>query len=492
MKAGKIVLRILKIFGVVVLVLVGLVLLPLLIGFIVDLAVTPQWNEAQKESVDYFAKLRSEKYSSVPLSFVTLDGNAWDYYARASKEITDRSSILDVRLGKDSLEISRAESLVQKYEKAFALFDSGACCRYYYIPIDYRKGSAKPLLIGNIESLLRLAIIKGRLEQAKGANRTASEIYSKALKMSGEVGNAGEVHAANMLGADISPGGNIFVGRMVGIILGDVARYQISSDLNLFDLESVILLKEAVTQLEQNWPPLDSAVEAKGRLLLLPSVSGWDGSDFTSIWFASDSLAEPAHYTISIIFADINSWDLPSFARKPVYTAHKRVMFSLMAWRHLFSVRKSTRYGVQRLFDLAKSYRNNTDKRWVSMQALVKKAEDAELDEFRKGEASGLVAYASHFWIYTNYYEDQFRTRVLKSALWLREYKLKHKKYPEPLVTFLASDTAYYDLADNKPLHFVRDSINQTIRLYSVGLNMKDEQGKSSWSEPDDIWIELK
>ena len=500
-KVAHVFLRVLKIIGITILVLIGLMLLPLLIGFIVDLAVTPQWSKTQKESVDYFARLRAQRYSSISLPFVTLDKNAWVYYDKAAKLINAPSlkggfrhaaDLWDISLGKDSLEFSRAESLVRKYEQVYALFDSGACYRYYAIPEEYRKDPARPLVSDCILPLARLAVIKGRLEMAKGNPRTAAEIYAKVLKMGADVGSAGEAYSAPLFAADISSGGNVFVGRLVGIDIGAVAEYQAYSDLNKFDLESIFYLRETISQIEKNWPPLDSALEAKGRLLLLPSVTGWDGTQGDDIYFISSEPHQPGSYVIGGWPSDIESDKLPSWARGIVYYSIQRVVFSSFVWRQYFSVRLSFLKGTKEIIVMADKCRSIQPQTWTNLAPVEKAFRDNyEKDAWRLGMPA-IYAHSSVDWICDYYYKYLFNMRILKSALWLREYQLKHGIYPDNLNIFLSSDTAYYDLANNQPLHVAWDSTGQKIKLYSVGQNLKDDGGKFDWRDKDDIKIEFR
>jgi hypothetical protein len=500
-KITNIALRVLKILGITILVIIGLVLLPLIIGFIVDLAVTPQWSKAQQESVDYFARLRSQRYKSISLPFVTLEKNAWGYYDKASKLIDKPSHLLgnylvndlgEIELGKDSLEVSLADSLVQKYDKAYALFDSGACCRYYTIPDEYQNEPAKPLVSDRIPSLARLAVIQGRLEMAEGNPRAAAEIYAKVLKMGSEVGSAGEAYSAPLFASDISSGGNVFAGRLVGIDIGDAAVYQSISDLDKFDLESVSYLLNTISRVEKNWPPLDSALEAKGRLLLLPSITGWDGLQIDHIYFISSEPYQPGSYVIGGWPADLESDRLPSWARGVVFYSFLRVPSSIFAWRQLFSVRLSFLYGIKKITLMAERCRTIRPQTWKYIEPEVKAFRDTyEKDAWRLGMPA-IFAHSSVDWICDYYNRYLVEMRLLKCALWLREYKLKHKKYPDSLNAFLSSDTAYYDPDNNHPLHVTMDSTGQKIRLYSVGQNLKDDEGKNNWEDKDDIWIELR
>ena len=93
------------------------------------------------------------------------------------------------------------------------------------------------------------------------------------------------------------------------------------------------------------------------------------------------------------------------------------------------------------------------------------------------------------------FYQYLNAMRVLKAALALRKNHGVSRKEPE----FLPSLEGFHDRANGQPLHLIPAPSGKGIRLYSVGLNLKDDGGEGSpkplgWvqdQDKDDIWIDV-
>jgi hypothetical protein len=468
-KIRQIVSRILKIFGIAILVIVGLVLLPLIIGFIVDLAVTPQWVRAQSETRSYLLALKSHRFQSASLSFVTRDDNAWWYYHRADKAChmtyKDEDTLVAMTLRAAPFQNLEAERLVQTYANVIALWDSGTTCRFCAIPLEYEKGPKMSIDdYGNLVTLARLAVIKGHLELEKGDPLAAAELYAKTLKM----------------GADVGGGGEHLIGRLVGFSISEAALHQAILDINKFDLAATTYLKEAVGRIEGNWPLLDSAIEVRIRSLLLPGYTGWDGSNLLFL-----------QYIMNNYFIGHDHYNFP--IRDRIF---HRLSLSYFSWNRLFSVRLSTLIGIQDLRSLAEQFGEIQDKSWFNINQLIQMNLNKAMKAKKEFDPS-FMGWPMLLGLYVYHHEGLMSIRTLKGALLLREYQLIHRQFPDSLAAYLTSNTYYYDVADNKPLHYRFDKANDIIRLYSVGVNLKDDGGEGdtvSWERRqgnDDIWIDL-
>lgn len=457
MKLGKAIFRVLRVLGIIILIPVVLALLVLLIGFITDLTVSSQWKQAQQESQDFFSKIKTQRYSS-GISFAVLDANAWDYYDRAIKPLDglsaeDKKAITSMTKEGELFDVKLAERLVQAFAPALALLDSGALCKTCTIPWEYEKGYNMPLLnFIQIQNLARLAVIKGRLEMARGNSRGAAESYARVLKM----------------GADIGGGGEVLIGRMVGIVIGQAALKQMAADLNRYDLGTVLFLENVLGQSEGNWPsPLES-MESEYRLLFLPSVTGWNGIG---------------------LFAAVGN-PRPGFAGK----AQAHVVMTALSWRHLFSVRKALLEGTRAGLKLTQEEREFRDKPWSYVHPRLAQT-DSLLEKRRRAWDINSLAIPNFTRLSRRYYEFISAARVLKVGLALRENHWLPRKEPELILTL----EAFRDRVNGQPLHLIPAPSGNGIRLYSAGLNLVDDSGEGSWVGErakdvgkDDIWIEVQ
>ncbi len=456
MNVGKAILRVLRVFGIVILIPVVLALLILLLGFITDLSVTSQWKQAQQESQDYFSMLKTRRYSS-GVSFAILDANAWDFYDRAIKQSAglsaeDKKAITALTKEGEPFDLPTAERLVQAFAPTLALVDSGILCKYCAVPWEYEKGYNMPLpSFVQIQNLARLAIIKGRLEMARGNSKAAAGTYAGVFKM----------------GADIGGGGEVLIARMVGIVIGQTALKQMARDLDQYDLGSVLLLKDVLGRLEGNWPSPLASMESEYRLLFLPSVSGWNGSSLL-VALAASYPPVPESFPLRFVAA-------------------------LLSWRHLFSVRKALLEGTREGLALAREERGLRDKPWSVIHPCLAQT-DSILEKRRRAWDINSLAIPNYTRLCRRYYEFISAARVLKAALALRENHWLPRKEPELVLTL----EAYRDRANGQPLHLIPAPSGKGVRLYSVGLNLVDDAGEGSWvgerakdQGKDDIWIEV-
>jgi len=460
MNLGKAILRVLRVFGIIILIPVVLVLLALLIGFITDLSVTPRWKQAQQESQDYFAKIKTQRYSS-GASFATLDANAWDYYDRAAKPLDslsgeDKRAMMTLTSSGDSFDLKLALRLIQSYTPALALLDSGAACAYCAIPYEYEQGPMMPIpKYISLQNLGKLGLIQGRAEMAQGKPRAAANSYAKVMK----------------LGADIAGGGELFIGRMVGYSLLKLASMQVSGNLGQLDLESVLFLKETATRLEDSWPPMSSSLETECRFFFLPAVNDFDMLNLMASYVSNRS---------------------PNIIDRVV----GRIFLSVLSWKHGFSMRRVLLEVEAKQMGFVQSYRVLENKPWAAVSPAI------EQWETEQGKKSSLKELSDLFppfnpRVLRRAFAYRLCFRVLKAALVVRENRLSRKKSPMPLDSLLAEDPGMRDLADDRPLYYKIKPDGRTLRLYSVGMNLRDDQGEGlelDWKgdqDKDDIWIEV-
>jgi len=461
----KFVLLILRIILIVIVVFISSLFTILQGGFLSDLAVTPWWLKAQRESQTYFAKLNGHRYQAGPLDFAAKDENAWGYYNRATQWVFsldgEDQDVIDPHLyDHHKTTFADTERVVKRYARAFAIWDSGTACRYCAIPADYEKGFARgiPDYIG-LQHLAELALVYAGFEILKGDTQKAAEIYAKVLKM----------------GADVGGGEEAIIGQMVGVVIARKTETALKTNLNSFNFEAIVTLKKNLHQIESNWPRFDTALDAEGRSYLLPSSTGWDGRNL----FEGFQMTYP--------------WG----QSRPIYIQiFLRISYSLLSWKRGFSGRLTAIATSRRVVDLAKRLRTVPKRDWDGIRPVLVKA-DTELERDARHWDITVIPVANFNRMDQRIYEALITLRVIEGGLRLREYKLKKGKFPDDMKSFLASDTSYYDLADSKPLRFLPDSTGQTIRLYSIGMNLKDDKGESDLGYlaekgKDDIWVEVK
>lgn len=434
------------------------------LGFIVDLAVTPQWNKAHRDAVDYFNEVRNHPYQAASLPFVTRDENAWVYYSRAAQLLdqipnADQETIFYCLRNTD--QVGDAENIVKRYAQAIAVWDTGSTCLYCTIPLQYEKGmNLSPSFYPNLRNLSRLVILKARVEVREGNSQAAAETYAKALKLAADIG-----------------GGEAFLpGTNAAIDIGTGIQRQLIPELSAFDLEGASSLNDALGQIERRWPRLESAIEAEGWSYLLPTITGWDGCYFY-------------HFLYKGMVKNLYEIFPPSWVTF-------RIIHSALSWSHFFSVRLAVLKAGQRLIFFKRSCDRIPDKKWGNLKMLLADFDANALKDLKRLDISG-IPIPNIFKLYWKDYTFLMALRVIRCGLYLKEYKLNHNCFPGDMNGFLSSDTTYYDIADNKPLHFTRDSTSQVIRLYSIGLNLKDNKGQgdpADWlnKDNDDIWVEVK
>jgi hypothetical protein len=460
----KFTLWVLRIISAIFLTFIALLLNILLIGFLADLAATPLWYLAQRETHEYFAKLKDYRYQASSLNFTVTDENAWGYYNRAAQwlhdlEGEDREVIHSYSDERKKFTFADSEHVVKRYARALAVWDSGAACRYCIIPTDYEKGLMKPIpnYIG-FQKLSELALVYSNTELANGNRQKAAEVYVKVFKM----------------GADIGGGEEELMGRMFGNEIASNVEKQLMSNINAFDLEETAYLRENLRAVERNWPRFDSALEAEGRSYLLPSNTGWDGMKLFFMMMGGGYIEPP--FMLRIL---------------------DRIGASLLSWNQVFSVRFTAIAASQRVVNWAKRCNAVQGKDWETIQPVLVRADSEVARDSRHWDIT-VIPIPNFTRMYKRTYATHVAMRVIEGGLRLRGYKLEHKQFPNNLEQFLASDTSHYDPANSKPLHSVRDSTGKVIRLYSIGLNLKDEKGEGTptngWTnaEKDDIWVEVK
>jgi len=460
MNFGKAILRVLRVFGIIILIPVVLALLALLIGFITDLTVSSQWKQAQQESLEYFTRIKSLRYSS-GVAFAAQDANAWDYYDRAVKQLDslsaeEKQAITTLTRDGVPFDIKLAERLTQTYAPALALLDSGGVFTYCAIPYQYEQGPMMPIpMYIPLQNLAKLGVIQGRVRIAQGKPRAAADSYAKVLKM----------------GADIGGGGEVFIGRMVGIVIGQAALKQIALDLDRFDLASVVLLEEALAKLEGNWPSPNMSLEPEFQVYFLPRVSGWNGSG---------------------LFA---TFGIPRAGLAGKIQA--QVVLSALSWRSFFSCRKGLLDGLRPNIAVVHGARILHGKNWAEAKAWLEKL-DAEGKRASRRHDPASFFFPNTFRMSKRFYEHLAAMRVLKASLAVRESRLEQPKNPPHPESVLAKDSSLFDLANGQPLRVKMVPDGKTIRLYSVGLNLTDDAGEGNRigernpDQPkDDIWIEI-
>ena len=175
-----------------------------------------------------------------------------------------------------------------------------------------------------------------------------------------------------------------------------------------------------------------------------------------------------------------------------------RALFSLLSWRYLFSVRRAEIEGLERFLAYPRRLGNLQGKNWEDIEPIIQQADHDYEDYSRRFEVMNALIYQNLLSSYRQDYSHRLALQVLAGGLLLQEAKIKKGDFPEKMEEFLASDSGVVDLPDRKTLHFRFSQDGKTLRLYSVGLNLRDDGGEGfpvgAWTSnqsKDDIWIEV-
>ena len=349
---------------------------------------------------------------------------------------------LDSLVFNKTFDLKEASGLLSQYKREIVIWDSGACSRYCRTQLEYEKGFSMPTPnYAAIQKMLKLALLKGRTETATGRSSQGALTYSKAIKTA----------------MDFSGGSELPIGRMVGIVAGKSVNRVIAVDIDRCDTRATWLLQSAMEKAEKSWPDTRPTLEMQ---------------------------------TLSLYLAFDNKNAIP-FLRQSF----------ILCWKHYFSVKRSLIYASevqQKILDETKVYE---DKYWINIKPILE-ANKNRIQEATRGDfLASLSSNPSFTNLFIPEYELRIGFRLLKDALILREYRLENGKYPNSLTLVLNDSLQHNDIATGRPLQYKFK--NNKIRLYSLGLNLKDDDGEGlSLAENlvrhrdeeinDDLWIELK
>lgn len=427
----------LKAIGWTFLILVCLVVLAVLIGWIGDQTASAKWKAGHKRALERIEKAKTAEYES-GFSFTVNNANAWDYYLKSSASLDSLGNRkLDSLVFNKPFNTKEATRLLARYKKEITLWDSGACSRYCRTKVEYEKGYNAP--IPNymaLQKMLKLVLLKGRLEVALGQTRQGALTYSKALKTA----------------MDFSGGSELIIGRMVGIVAGRYVNRMIAGDIGRFDSKSLLLLQETMEKAEKAWPAT------------YPSI----GMEAVSIYVAADG-QDLADY--------IEGANYGQSKANPLLRALSRAGYSLFCWKHFFSLKRNMMNFAamqQRTADTAAGYRDGL---WSSLEPVLEWNQE-HIRKKAKGDVFATIAMPNHKQFFAREYEFRMGLRVLKDALMLKAYRMKNGKYPTNLHQAINDNPEHNDISNGLPLKYV---INQdkSVWLYSVGLNLKDDGGKN-------------
>jgi hypothetical protein len=428
--------RTLKVIGWLCLIPVCLIVLAVFIGWIGDLTASAKWQAERQKAQERIEKLKTSEFSS-GYAFAVNEANAWDYYLKASETLDSlKTGKLDSLVFGKSFDPKEANRFLTEYKKEIALWDSGACSRYCRTPFEYEKGYSAPLpKYMSLQKMLKLALIKGRLELASGRIPQGALTYSKALKTA----------------MDFSGGSETIIGRMVGTVAGNYVKRVIAGDIARFDPSSVVQLQDAVERAGKTWPATYPSISMEAASIYI----GADGQDAMAfIENGSESLSQA----------------------NPLAKAVRRAGYSLLCWKHFFSLKRNMMNFAALQQETADEAAGCRAGLWSSLEPVLKRNEE-HIRETSKGDVFATIAMPNHRQFFKREYELRMGLRVLKDALVLREYRLKNGKYPFDLVQAVKDSPEFNDIADGRPLHYVRQG--NAVLLYSVGLNLKNEEGKN-------------
>jgi len=423
----------LKVIWWMCLIPISLVVLAVLTGWVGDLTASAKWEAGRKRAEERIQNLKTLEFSS-GYAFAVNEANAWDYYLKSSAPLDSLGNRkLDSLVFNTPFNPKEASKLLSQYKKEITLWDSGACSRYCRIELEYEKGLEAPIPnYAGIQKMFKLVLLKGRMEVALGQVQQGAVTYSKALKIA----------------MDISGGSETLLNRMVGIVAGKLALRIIAGDISRFDRSSVLQLQDALKMAEKGWPPTYPSINMEAW-----DVYSFSNDDWDKIWNGS------------------------RFITSPLLGFLSRVRYSLLSWKHFFSLKRDMLSYCGLMRKLTEEAAQSKDKPWSCLAPVLKQNEEYT-KKATKGEVFAAIAMPNFWNFFRREYEFRMGLRVLKDALILREYSLKNGKYPAKLDQAVKDSPENNDIADGLPLKYF---INQdkSVWLYSVGLNLADDGGKN-------------
>ena len=254
----------LKIYGLILAIPVGLLLLIGLIGFVGDLIAKPQLNKMRKEALQYFEDFRNQGGYLKPVYNENVEeGNAWDFYAKAMEKIEKmddeyRRDLDDFFWKGTNRDSTQLAALVYRSEQILDEARQGLKQKRYLSPIEYEKGLLSTDTFPNYKSLkmiVKLFASHGRFEQRAGRSQQAARDYLDAIR----------------LGQDIAGGDLTFMGNVIGVVCIGIGIVNLKADLKTFSFEEEDLreISKSLHILSFTWPSLGESFFDENRLDLL-------------------------------------------------------------------------------------------------------------------------------------------------------------------------------------------------------------------------------
>ena len=292
--------------SIVLVVLIGLLVGSM--GFVGDLIAKPHLNRMREEAIQSMEGFRRQGGYQKPVFFgEQAEGNAWEYYNRAIREIERASDEewqnLELCSSKKNVDTTELFNLVSKYEPLLDDIRKGFEQKKCLIPLEYEM--AQEMKIPNYMPLRRIAkflVAHGYFEQREGRSHQAVRDYLNAIH----------------LGQDIVGGDQTLIGHMIGVVCLGIGSDPIAEGLETFSFEKEDLsdIARVLHLLSMTWPSIGEAfMNESWRTTLL-----------------SERIEEQIHHAIpegNII------WQLKQNPLLEWEISH------LLSWSNLFSTRRA-------------------------------------------------------------------------------------------------------------------------------------------------------
>lgn len=289
-----------KITGLFISGIIGLVLLSLLVGFIVDLATYPVLSKKGKTALNYLVSLRKEGKD-----------NAWNYYAEAEKKVKRSKNIRDTEMPLYNYLYENAAitpellDAIEANKDAIEAMKQGTKQAFCSIPYEYEKGmEVLPYVpyFSELRLVSNLLCIRALYELENGKN---DEALDDALSVC-------------LFGKDLASGGPGRIGTIVSAIQTDKALkvLEIGLSTRTFKQEELKRISTVLNGVEKNWPSWSWALDGE-----MKSISISTGK-------------VPFYKPIEFLWE--KEWG-------PLTVPHL-VFIHLYFWRYLFSTRLATLY----------------------------------------------------------------------------------------------------------------------------------------------------
>ncbi|TES93458.1 MAG: hypothetical protein E3J87_02295 [Candidatus Cloacimonadota bacterium] len=418
------------IIGIIV-AIVGLTLLVLLIGVIVDKVTQPSIKRAGDEALEYLTNLKRDE-----------PGNAWDFYSLAIEKSRDiKSDKILSRYLNGNIEVTQEimKTILDNLEIIEKIME-GARQEFYSYPYEYEKGAE--------------AELPDYMSLRKAVSVTCAKAFYD-LENGRTDASLNGLFSVMIVGKHIASGAPMLIDQMIGIVIVDKALkvLEIGISSGTFNDSQLESIAEFLVDLEKHWPLLSTALDGDSKTMKISFAKSQKG--YSSLFFGSESESK--------------------FIRVFV--------FRFICWRHFFSPKLSFLRGFKYMEDYISELKEIEEEsmKWEK-RAEAKKRED-ELQEKIKVYCKRNLLFGfvipNVFSMHRRKLEYITKIRMLHLSSEISSFRLESGRFPQSL-----EEIAKYLVVDfNTGKVWEYTNYEDSVTIFSPGPDISDKK--------DDISITL-